>query len=114
MAGNILPPGLAEMTGQCLRQARTARGLSLAEAANEIGISAFKLSEYESGQGSLTDIHAQFIIGTYGGARGDRLDSILYDWAMRRIESEAKARRRAHLSLAGDDPKPWERPRITY
>lgn len=112
MASRLLPPDVASIIGDTLRQARTARGLTLTQAASDIGISVFQLQDFENGKGNLTDIHAQFIIGTYGGVRGDRLDSILYTWGMDLMERLGKAKRRSHLSIVGDDPKPWERSRV--
>lgn len=109
MAGRNIPPELMIQIGICLRQARTARSLSIEQAANQIRTTAERLNKIELGQEQITDIEAQMMIVHYGGARADKLDSVLYDWAMEQIAHEAKTKQRQHLSLVGDDPKPWER-----
>lgn len=99
----LLPKPLAQDIGNCLKQGRTASGLSIAQAANEIGISPFQLRDFENGDGGLTREHSESIIGTYGGACADRLDSILYTWGRNLVERLNKARRRWRLSVVGSD-----------
>lgn len=109
MAGRIIPPELMIQIGICLKQARTARCLSLDQAASQVGTTAQRLKKIELGQEQITDMEAQMMIVRYGGARADRLDSLLYEWAMDEIAKEPKTKRRKHLSIVGQDPKPWER-----
>lgn len=109
MAGRIIPPELMIQIGICLKQARTARSLSIEQAAGQVETTVDRLKKIELGQEQITDIEAQMMIVRYGGARADRLDSLLYDWAMDEIAKDAKTKRRKHLSLVGRDPKPWER-----
>lgn len=111
MAGRILPAEIMVLVGTYLRQARTSRKLSIEQAAQMIGITPQLLSEIENGRELLTDIAAQSILTNYGGARSDRLDALLYEYAMDQLHREAKVKKRKHLSIVGEDPKPWERPR---
>lgn len=109
MAGKPIPPELMIHIGVCLRQARTSRRLSIEQASDRIGTDPCRLERIESGQEQITNIEAQAMIARYGGARGDRLDSLLYEWAMEQMDRETKTKRRSHLSLVGDDPRPWEK-----
>jgi len=60
------------------------------------------LENIECGQEQITDIEAQIIITRYGEARTDRLDSLLYEWALEEISRHSKTYRRQHLSLVGE------------
>lgn len=108
MAGKILPIELGLLIGKVLRQARTSRKLSILAAAKVIGITTDRLGAIETGSISFTDIDAQIIVSKYGGARADRVDSILFQWAIDEVDRESKTKKRKHLSLVGIDPKPWE------
>ena len=114
MAGNIIPPELMICIGACLRQARTARCLSIEEAADHIGTNSSRLQKIELGEEQITDVEAQVMIARYGGARADRLDSLLYEWAMSEMDRETKMKRRKHLSLVAEDPRPWEKARKNW
>lgn len=109
MAGRIIPPELMPQIGVCLRQARTARALSLEQAAIKLEIPPDRLHRIEIGQEQITNLHAQLIITRYGGVRADRLDSLLMEWAMFEMNRENETKRRKHLSLVADDPRPWEK-----
>ena len=109
MAGRLIPPELLVHVGICLRQARTARSLLNEQAAVQIGTTVERLKKIEVGQEEITDIEAQMMIVWYGGARADRLDSLLYDWAINEISQQSKTDQRKHLSLVGENPNPWER-----
>lgn len=114
MAGRILPAELMVLVGTCIRQARTSRKISIEQAAQLIGMTPLHLKEIELGQKLITDIAAQLILTKYGGARADRLDSILYQYAMDQMSCETKTKQRKHLSIVGEDPKPWERSRKNW
>lgn len=114
MAGRILPAELMILVGACIRQARTSRKLTIEQAAQLIGMTSQHLKGIELGQKLITDIEAQLILTKYGGARADRLDSILYGYAMDQMRLETKTKQRQHLSIVGEDPKPWERPRKNW
>lgn len=109
MAGRPIPHELMIHIAACLRQARTSRSLSIEEAAERIGTNSTRLQKIELGEEQITDVEAQVMIARYGGARADRLDSLLYEWAMSEMDRESKTKRRRHLSLVADDPRPWEK-----
>lgn len=109
MAGRLIPPELMPQIGICLRQARAARSLSLAKAAGQIGIEPGRLDKIELGQEQITDLEAQFIIARYGEARADRLTTLLFEWNSEEAVRKSKTEQRKHLSIVGDEPKPWER-----
>ena len=111
MAGRIIPPELMIQIGICLRQARTARLLSVEQAAEQLEIPVGCLEKIELGQEQITDIEAQMMIVRYRGARADRLDSLLYEWAMDELSRQSKTDQRKHLSLVSDESKPWENPK---
>lgn len=111
MAGRIIPSELMIQIGICLRQARTARSLSVEQAAEQVETTAERLEKIELGHERITDIEAQMMIVRYGGARADRLDSLLYEWAMDEMTRQSKTDSRKHLSLVGNDSKPWEKPK---
>ena len=109
MAGKILPPGLRLLIGTALRQARTSRKLTILDAAKLIGTNPERLESIEKGSIPFTDIESQMIVARYGGARADRVDSLIFQWAMDEMVKESKIKKRRHLSIVGSDPKPWER-----
>jgi transcriptional regulator with XRE-family HTH domain len=108
--GNPLPPELMKVIGTYLRQGRKARRLSLAEAANSVGLPVIQLEKIENGVEQVTDLVVQGLVVAYGEVNADKVDGLLFRWAMDRIECESKAKKRKHLSIVGPDPKPWERP----
>lgn len=114
MAGRPIPQELMIHIGACLRQARTSRALSIEEAADRVGTNSIRLQKIELGEEQITDVEAQVMIARYGGARADRLDSLLYEWSMSEMDRENKMKRRKHLSLVGADPKPWEKARKNW
>lgn len=109
MAGKILPSDLRRLIGIALRQARKSRKLSILEAAEIMGTTPERLESIEKGSILFTDIEAQMIVARYGGARADRVDTLIFQWAIDEMECENKTKKRTHLSLVGGDPKPWER-----
>lgn len=114
MAGRVIPSDLMILIGSCLRQARRCRNLSIKQASKRVKISSQRLLQIETGQEQITDVEAQAIIVRYGGARADRLDSLLYQWAMDDLSRQSKTDKRKHLSLVGEDPKPWEKPKKNW
>ncbi|MBX2996320.1 MAG: helix-turn-helix domain-containing protein [Bdellovibrionaceae bacterium] len=110
MGANQVPAELWPFLSRYLRQARTARSLTLTQAAERIGIPAETLESMESGTTAVPfELVVSIIEDHYGGARGDAVEGLLRRLAAERKRCTKETERRKHLSLIGDDPKPWEK-----
>lgn len=109
MAGRVLPKELAVKLGVYIRQGRTARRLSLEDAADRAGVSIERIIAIESGDGPITDVEVQVCASRYGDVRAIEIDMLIRKWAYAEMHREEMTKRRKHLSIVGHDPKPWER-----
>ena len=93
-------------TSRFLRQGRRMRKLSLAQAASEIQISPFLLKALEEGN-AYQAVNIVFkILSHYGFTHLDFVDfsqKLLHAKSRR----ETTAKQREHLSIPGENPKPW-------
>ena len=100
MPGQLLPLDMMPLIGKYLRQARQARRMSLAHIASTAGWSVDHLDAVEKGLVSETDIAVQWLVAFYGGVRGDKIDALLFDHAMRSLQlSSEQASTDRHLRL---------------
>ncbi|QDK44628.1 hypothetical protein DOM22_05355 [Bdellovibrio sp. ZAP7] len=109
MNSKEIPTELLSLVGSFLRQGRKARNLLLPQAAQRIGISAERLQAIEDGLELITTEYAQFIVANYGGARGDAVDGLLWRLMMERNRCHLQTERRKHLSVVGEESRPWEK-----
>lgn len=112
MTGKLLPIELMPTVGKYLAQAHCCRCLNIEDAAVMLRTTPEQLQKIENGERAVTSLWAQMVVAFYGGARGDKVDGLILRW----IEEDCARRHRItkskHLSLVGEDPRPWERLRI--
>jgi predicted transcriptional regulator len=101
----LLPKTLLKEIGVLLKQARTARQLSLATAAYELKIELHILEKIEMGRIQFSGFVAQKIAHFYG-VHETRINSILFDWAMLEMHKKSMCEHHRHLSLLGPTSKP--------
>lgn len=107
-----IPSELLSTVGKLIRQGRTARGLTIDQGAERVGLSVEQLANLEEGKSPATTDHLMFIIAAYGGVRGDAAEGLLIRWMMEESRCRHHTEKRKHLSLAGHaDARPWERMR---
>lgn len=104
-----IPEELLPVAGRLLRQARTCRRLTITQAAGRIGIPVEQLQGLEEGTIPTTTEQIQFLVARYGGARGGAVDDFILQLMMEKSRCKLQTEKRKHLSVIGDDPKPWER-----
>lgn len=111
MSKKIPPPVLLPTVGKIIRQARTARGLNLAQAACRLGFSSDDLSKLEEGLSPTTTDHLMLILAGYGGVRADAAESMLVRLMVEESRCRAHTEKRKHLSLINEqnETKPWEK-----
>lgn len=111
MKSKIIPSELLSVAGTLLRQARTARTLSVEQAALRIGLSKGYLTLLESGEcADATADHVIYILAAYGGVRNDAAERLFIRLMFEESRCRVQTETRKHLSIAGEaDPRPWER-----
>ena len=104
-----IPEELLPIAGRLLRQARTCRRLTVTQAADRMGVPVEQLEGLEEGAIPTTTEYIQFLIVHYGWARAGAVEDLIIQIMMEKSRCKSQTEKRMHLSLVGDDPKPWER-----
>lgn len=112
MKSKEIPSELLPAVGKLIRQGRTARGLTIEQAAETVGLPVNDLQNLEEGSTSATSDHLMFILAKYGGVRADAAEGMLIRLMMEESRCRTHTEKRKHLSLAGEvDARPWEKVR---
>lgn len=105
-----VPVELWPYIARYLRQARTARKLTTIQAADRIGIPVDVLESMERGVTPIPfELAFSIIEDHYGGARGDAVEGLLQRLVEEKKRCMKQTEKRKHLSIIGDDPRPWEK-----
>jgi hypothetical protein len=95
-------------TSRFLRQGRRMKKLSIAQAAGQLQISPFLLKALEDGTANQPMNLVCRILEHYGFDEMNFFE-LFQDLMFEKARRERNRKERAHLSVSGDDPKPWER-----
>ncbi len=107
-----IPQELLPFVGKLIRQARTARGLTIYQGAELTGLPRGQLENLEHAITSATTTHLMFILAAYGGVRSDAAEDLIFRWMREESRRVHQTESRKNLSLAGEtDSRPWERMR---
>ncbi len=104
-----IPEELLPTIGRLLRQARNSRKLTPAQAADRIGITIGELRGLEEGSIPATTDYILSLVSYYHGARAGVIEDLFYRLLDEKLRCQYLMKKRKHLSLIGEDPKPWEK-----